>query len=168
MFNSLSMVVLAKREMCFWAAEIRKKLDFSKMHKSLGPGAQKLLRHKWRKMDAASFLFRIVGQNSCIVSWNETYSSVGHASGWSFLVLKSCGNVWKWIPKLIWPLMDWFWSFSSEYCFFCWLHICKDWNLRDWSSVLFFRRDQIFSKTSLRGIFVCSKSVPILFSYRFF
>ena len=28
--------------------------------------------------------------------------------------------------------------------------------------MLFFRRDQIFLKTSLRGIFVCSKSVPFL------
>ena len=141
MFNNLSMVVLPKREMCFWAAEIRKKLDFFKMHKPLGPGAQKLLRYKWRKMDAASFLFRIVGENNCIVSWNETFSSVGHVSGWSFLVLQSCRNVWKWIPKLIWPLMDWFWSFSSEYCFFCWLHICNygsDINERNWLQLLFY------------------------------
>ena len=72
MFNNLSMVVLPKTEMCFWAAEIRKKLDFLKMHKSLGPGAQKLLR----KMDTASFHFGFVGENSCIVSWNETFSSV--------------------------------------------------------------------------------------------
>ena len=64
------------------------------------------------------FHFRFVGENSCIVSWNETFSSVGHVPGWSFLVLQTCGNVWKWIPKVIWSLMDWFWSFSSEFCLF--------------------------------------------------
>ena len=41
------MVDLPKKEMCFWPAETRKKKhDFFEMHTSLGPGAQKLLRHK--------------------------------------------------------------------------------------------------------------------------
>ena len=125
------MVVLPKREMCFWPAETRKKLDFFEMLTTLGPGAQKLLRHKWRKMDIASLHFRFVGENSCIVSWNETFSSVGHVSGWSFLVLHSCGNVCNWIPKVIWPRMDWFWGFLLENGFFRWLHICVEWNLQE-------------------------------------
>ena len=52
------MVVLPEREMCFWPAETRKKLDFFEMHASLRPGAQKLLRYKRRKVDTASFHFR--------------------------------------------------------------------------------------------------------------
>ena len=85
---------------------LEKKLDFFEMHTSPAPGAQKLLRHKGRKMDTASFHFRFVGENICTVSWNETFSSVGHVSSSSFLVLHSCGNVRKWIPKVIWPLRD--------------------------------------------------------------
>ena len=40
------MMVLVKEEMNFRRAKLRKKLDFFEMHTSLGPGAQKLLRHK--------------------------------------------------------------------------------------------------------------------------
>ena len=76
----MSMLVLPKRDMCFWPAETRKKLDFFEMLTSLGPGAQKLLRHKSRKLNTATFHFRCVGENSCIVIWNESFSSVGHVS----------------------------------------------------------------------------------------
>ena len=75
MFNNLSMVVLPKREMCFCAAEIRKKLDFFKMHKSLGPGAQKLLRHKWRKLVTTSLLLHCIDGYSCLRYWNGSFSA---------------------------------------------------------------------------------------------
>ena len=84
-----------------------------------------------------------------LLEW--VFSAVFQVLDWNFLILHSCGDVWKWIPKVILPLMDWFWSFSLEICFFCWLHICKDWNLHDCSSVFFLRRDQIFSMSSLKG-----------------
>ena len=48
-----------------------------------------------------------------------------------FLVLHFDGNVCKWIPKVIWPQMDWFWNFFSKNGVFCWLHICFDWNLQE-------------------------------------
>ena len=50
------------------------------MHTSLRPGARKLLRHKRRKLNTATFHFQIVGENSCIVSWDESFSSVGQIS----------------------------------------------------------------------------------------
>ena len=53
------MVVLPKREVSFWLAETRKKLDFFKMHTSLGPGAQKLLRQKWIQL---SFVFALLAK----------------------------------------------------------------------------------------------------------
>ena len=71
------------------------------MHTSLGPGAQKLLRHKWRKLNAVSLHFRRVGENSCIVSWNESSSPVGDVSGWNLLKLHSCRNLWKRFAKQI-------------------------------------------------------------------
>ena len=48
-----------------------------------------------------------------------------------FLVLHFDRNVCKWIPKVIWPQMDWFWIFFSKNGVFCWLHICFDWNLQE-------------------------------------
>ena len=95
------MVVLAKREMCFWPAEIRKKLDIFEMHTSLGPGAQKLFRPKGRKLDTANCHFRCAGGNSCIFSWNEFFSSVFQVLDLSFVVLQCHGNVCNWNPKLI-------------------------------------------------------------------
>ena len=44
-----------------------------------------------------------------------------------------------------------------------WTEICKNcWN------VIFFQRQQIFSRVSLRGSLVCSLTVPVLFSHRIF
>ena len=92
---------------------------------------QKLLRHKWRKLNTACFHFGSVGEKSCIVCWNEFFSSLFPFLGWSFLVLHFYGNVWKCFPKVIWPRMDWFWGFLLENGFFRWLHICMDWNLQE-------------------------------------
>ena len=50
---------------------------------------------------------------------------------WSFLVLHFYGNVCNWIPKVIWPRMDWFWGFLLKNGFFHWLHICVEWNLQE-------------------------------------
>ena len=43
------------------------------MHPSLEPGAQKLLRHKWRKLNTASFHFRCVSEKSFIVCCKEFF-----------------------------------------------------------------------------------------------
>ena len=39
------------------------------------------------------------------------FSAVFQVLDWSFLVLHFDGNVCNWIPKVIWPRMDWFWGF---------------------------------------------------------
>ena len=39
------------------------------------------------------------------------FSAVFQVLDWSFLVLQFYGNVCNWIPKKIWPRMDWFWGF---------------------------------------------------------
>ena len=39
------------------------------------------------------------------------FSAVFQVLDWSFLVLQFYGNVCNWIPKVIWPRMDWFWGF---------------------------------------------------------
>ena len=63
---------------------------------------------------------------SCLRYRNEFFSAVFQVLDWSFLVLHFYGNVCNWIPKLIWPRMDWFWGFLLENGFFRWLHICMD------------------------------------------
>ena len=54
------------------------------------------------------------------------FSAVFHVSDWSFLLLHFDGNVCNWIPKVIWPRMDWFWGFLLEKCFFRSPKICMD------------------------------------------
>ena len=102
--------------------ENRKIPEFFEMHTCLWLGAQIWLRHKWRKLVTASLLLH------CI-DWNS--SAVFHVLDWSFLVLHFDINVCNWIPKVIWPRMDWFWGFLLENGFFRRLHICMDWNLQE-------------------------------------
>ena len=40
-------------------------------------------------------------------------------------------NVFTWIPKVIWPRMDWFWGFLLKNGSFCWLHVCMNWNFQE-------------------------------------
>ena len=85
-----------------------------------------------------------------------------------FLVLHFDGNVCKWIPKNIWPQMDWFWIFfclkMASFVDFISvsIEICKNCSIvnRFWGH-------QIFSMFSLRGILVCSLKMLVLFSHKF-
>ena len=160
------MVVLPNREMCFWPAMTRTKLDFSEMHTSLDPGIQKLLRHKWRKLNTACLLLHCFDGYSCLRYWNEFFLAVFQVLDWSFLVLLFDGNVCNWIPKVIWPRMDWFWIFCWKMASFVdfisvWTEICKNCSI-----VVLFWRHEIFSMFSLRGILVCSLKMLVLFSHR--
>ena len=96
------------------------------MHTCHRPGAQLWFRHKWRKLVTASLLLHCIVGYSCLRYWNEFFSAVFQVLDWSFLVLHFYGNVCNWIPKVIWPRMDWFWGFLLEHGFFRWLHNCMD------------------------------------------
>ena len=126
-----SLVALRVPHMCFWPVKIRKKLYFFEMHICLWPGAQIWFRHKWRKLVTASLLLPCIDAYGCLPYWNEFFSAVFQVLHWSFLVLHFDGNVCIWIPKVIWPRMDWFWGFLLENGFFRWLHISMDWNLQE-------------------------------------
>ena len=43
------------------------------------------------------------------------FSAVFHVLDWSFVLLHFDGNVCNWIPKVIWPRMDWFWVFFGKW-----------------------------------------------------
>ena len=101
------------------------------MHLCHWPGAQIWFRHKWRKLVTASLLLLCIDGYSCLRYWNEFFSAVFQVLDWSFLVLHFYGNVCNWIPKVIWPRMDWFWGFLLENGFFRWLNICVEWNLQE-------------------------------------
>ena len=156
-------VIAGQTEMCFWPANNRKKLDFFEVHTSLGPGALKLLRHIWRKLDTASLHFRCVSENSCMVSWKEFFPSVFQVLDWSFLVLHFYGNVCNWIPEVIWPRLGYFWSFMLEYASFNRLHTCMDWNLHELLKCYFFLTTSSLLD-SLTGFLVCSSIVLVTFS----
>ena len=125
------MVALRVLEMCFWPAKTRKNLELFELHTCLSPGAQICFWHKWRKLVTACFLLHCIDGYSCLRYWNEFFSAVFQVLDWSFLVFHFDGNVCNWIPKVIWPRMDWFWGFLLENGFFRWLRICMDWNLQE-------------------------------------
>ena len=77
------------------------------------------------------YLIVLIGIVVCLRYWNEFFAAVFQVLDWSFLVLHFEGNVCNWIPKMIWPRMDWFWVFLLGNGFFRWLHICMDWNLQE-------------------------------------
>ena len=154
-------------EMCFWPAETRKNLEAFEMHTCLWTGAQIGFRHEWRNLVSAFLLLLCIDGYSCLSYGNEFFSAVFHVLDWSFLVLHFDWNVCNWIPKVIWPRMDWFRGFSFENGFFVdfisvWTEICKKCSI-----VILFWRYQFFSMFRLRGLLVCSLKMLLLFSHRF-
>ena len=143
-WGTCSLVSLCVPEMCFWPAKTRKNLELFEMLTCLSPGAQIWFRHKWRKLVTASLLLQCIDWYSCLRSWNEFYSAVFQVLDWSFLVLHFDGNVCNWIPKVIWPRMDWFWGFLLEKCFFRWLHICADRNMQELLNCFYLLTTSIF------------------------
>ena len=162
------MVALPKRQMCYWPAKTRQKLDFFQIHTSLGPGAQKLLKYKWIKLNTASFHFPCVGEKSWIVCSNEFFSYLFQVLCWSFSYCTFTGTFaigfqkWFYHEWIDFGLIRWEMAFLVDFIS-AWTEICMN-----CSSVFFFWRHQIFSMVNLRGILVCSIKVPILFSYRIF
>ena len=59
--------------MCFWHRNTRKKLEILLMHKSLGPGAQMLFRHNWRKLVTFLFFFHCVGEYIWMLNWHDFF-----------------------------------------------------------------------------------------------
>ena len=121
-----------------------------------------IIEGKWLQL---LFYFIILTGRVTAVIGIRFFSAVFHVLDWSFLLLHFDGNVCNWIPKMIWPRMDWFWGFLLEKSFFRWLNICMDWNLQELLNFHSFWRHQIFSIFSLKGILVCSLKKLVLFSH---
>ena len=136
------------------------------MHLCHWAGAQIWFRHKWRKLVTASLLLNCIDGYSCLRYWCEFFSAVFQVLDWSFLVLHFYGNVCNWIPKVIWPRMDWFWGFLLENGFFRWLHICMEWNLQEMLNCFSFFDDIKFFRCLVWGIFWSSLKMLLLFSHR--
>ena len=113
-YCTCSLVALRVPEMCFWPAKTGKILEVFEMLSCLWPGAQMWFGHKWRKLNTASLLLHCFGGYSCLCCWNEFFSAEFQVLGWRFLVLHIDGNVCNWIPKVIWPRMDWICGFLLE------------------------------------------------------
>ena len=112
------------------ACETTKNLELFEMHSCHWPGARIWLRHEKRKLDTASFyLIILMDIVSCLIGLSFLLT-VSQVSDRTFLVLHFDGNVYKWIPKVIWPWRNWFWVFLFQNGFFRWLHIVTDWNLQ--------------------------------------
>ena len=108
-------MALREPEMYSWPAKTRKNLEIFQMHTCHWPGAQIWFRHKWRKLHTASLLLPCIDGYSCIRYWNEFFSAEFQVLDWIFLVLQFDGNSCNWIPKVIWPRMDWLWVFLGKW-----------------------------------------------------
>ena len=140
-------------EMYFWPEKTRKNLEIFEMHTCHWPGAQIRLRHKWRKLVAASLILPCIDGYNCLRCWNELFSAVLQVLDWSFLVLHFNGNVCNWIPKVIWTRMDWFWGFLLENGFFRWPNVCMDWVLQELLNCYSFSTKSIFFPSLVWGVF---------------
>ena len=140
------MVAPRAPKICFWPAKSRKNLELFEMHTCLWPGAQIWRRHKWRKLVTGSLLLHCIGGCSCLRYWNEFFSTVFQVLDWCFLVLHFDGNVCNWISKVIWRLLDWFWSFCRKMASFVdfvsvWTKVCKNCSIDIFlDDIIFFRR----------------------------
>ena len=125
-----SLVALRLPEMCFWPAKTRKGLNFLRciyvIDLVLKYGSD-INEGNWLQL----LFFHCTDGYSCRRYCNEFFSAMFQVLDWSFLALHFDVNMCNWIPKVIWPWMDWFWGFLLESGFFCWLHICIDWNLHE-------------------------------------
>ena len=77
------------------------------MHTCLWPGAQKLFRHKWKKLVTA-FFYIIVLTDIAALILGMSFSSVFLVSNWNLFVLPCHRTVCSWNPKLIWPRLGFF------------------------------------------------------------
>ena len=145
------MVALRAPEMYFRPADTRKNLELFERHTCVWPGAQMWLRYKWRKLVTASLSLLSIGGYSCLRYSNDIFSAVFQVLDWSFLVLHFDGNVCNWIPKVIWPRMDWFCGFLLKNGFFRWLHICMEWNLQEMLNCYSFLTTTIFFDVQVEG-----------------
>ena len=162
--NTLSLVAPPKKEMCFSHAKTRKNLDFFEMHTYLKPGAQKLLRHNWRKLKTASFHFRCVGEKvaSFVVMCFFVSVSVFRLKLFRSALLRTRLQLDSKSHLTTNGLILRFpWKIASCVDFISvWTEICKN------CSVFFiFWRHDFWLK--LRGILVCSLKMLVLFSHRF-
>ena len=121
-----SLVALRVPECVSGLRRLEKNIELFEMHTCLWSGAQIWFRHNWRKLVTASLLLQCIHWYNCLRYWNEFFAVVYQVLDWSFFVLHFEGNVCNWIPKVIWPLMEWFWGFSLENGFFRRLNIRGD------------------------------------------
>ena len=109
------MEVLGVPEMCFWPAKLEKNLNFWRCIHVID-----LVPKYGSDINEGNFIqllfyFLCIDGFSCIRYWNEFFSTVFQVLDWVFLVLHFDGNICNWIPKVIWPRMDWFWVLFGKW-----------------------------------------------------
>ena len=105
------MVALRVPEMCFWPAKIKKSLNFLRcihvLDLVLNYGSD-INERNWLHLLFCFFV--LLGIVASVIGMSF-FSAVFLVLNWSFLVMHFYGNVCNWIPKAIWPRMDWFLGF---------------------------------------------------------
>ena len=134
------------------------------------PGAQTLLRHKWRKRIQLRFtsLYSLIKLHILLEGVSFIYGS-------SFRFTVLFFRIAELRQRFAIGFRNWFQHECINFRVFCWnmprfvdlrsawTEICKI-----CSNVLLFWRNQNFSKVCFRGFLVCSLNVPLFFSQKVF
>ena len=97
-------------EMCFWPAKTRKSLNFLRCIYVIDlvvKYGSDINEGNWLQL----LFFHCIDGYSCRRYCNEFFSVMFQILDWSILVLHFDANMCNWIPKVIWPWMDWFLGF---------------------------------------------------------
>ena len=110
------------------------------------------------------FYFIVLKGVNTVVVGIGFFSALLRVLGWSFLLLHFDGNVCNWIPKVIWPRMDWFWFFFvGKWLLSSILYLYEVNSLRDAQLLFYFDKVNFFSVFRVTGILVCSSKMLFLF-----
>ena len=124
------MMALPNREMCFWPAKTRTKLDFFEMHTSLEPGAKKLLWHKTGKWIQLPFISSVlVKKVASFVGMSFSNSLSGFRL--KFFRIALLRKRLQFDSKSDMTTNGLILEFFVRIWLFCWLHICNDWNVHE-------------------------------------
>ena len=149
----------------FPAWQDQRNLELFEMRSCHWTGAGIWLRHKRKKLVTASLLLHCSDRFGWFRYCNELFKDLFQILDGNFLLLLFDGNVCNWIPKMIWPWMDWSWVFCSKMASFV-DFIASRTEIGSICWIVIFLMTSIFSMFSLRCILVCCLKTILIFSHR--
>ena len=148
------LVALLTFEVCYWPAKTTKNMNFLRSIQVFEGCNQLLLWNKWRIFDTLLLFFSVLANIIASLIRLIFFAPVGLVLSLGFHVLHLYGNVFNWVPKVIWPRLDWFWSVLNGLCVVCQPQSCMELNLHGLPNCAFLWRLGVFLINSLFCFFL--------------